>query len=393
MGLRLLPLAIFFLFWSGEKPIIPPPQSPPFAKKLGGSTVASQDTLQKLKLMFAGDIMSQLPQIESARTEVPGQYDFSECFQYIRPVLEEADVAIGNLEFTMPGTPPYTGYPQFRTPDDMAPAIKEGGFDILVGANNHANDSGWRGVEHTIEAVSRNGFLHTGTFYNQQERDVFYPMIFYKKGFKIALVNYTHHTNGIKTTPPVIVNRLEMDVVKRDLETAKAMKPDVIIAFLHWGDEHQLYENANQRGVARLLHQWGADMVIGSHPHVVQPIKSETIRGSSKKYLTAYSLGNFVSSQPFPHTEGGIILEVNLEKKNKETTIGETSYIPVFRYDPLKDGKRHFFIVPISRYEDGREGELGMSQYDINKMNAFSQNTRERLNSFGAVERVLRLKE
>ncbi len=383
----LLPL----LFWSGECP--EPATTPPASEKEipaapGHLPNEAQNRPPTLRLIFAGDIMSQAPQIEAAQTG-PNAFDFGECFKYIRSVLEKADVAIGNLEFTMPGGPPYTGYPQFRSPDEMATAIKEAGFHIVVGANNHANDSGGDGIDHTIEASRRSGLLQTGVFRNQLERDIFYPMIFYKNGFKIALVNYTHHTNGLTTAPPRIVNRLDMNAVRRDMETAKAMRPDIIIAFLHWGEEHELYENAIQRGVARALHEWGADVVIGSHPHVVQPVKMESLQPGGKKYLTAYSLGNFISSQPFPHTDGGIALEVDVDRKNGVAQVGSVYYIPVFRYDPEIEGRRHYFIVPISCYENGREALLGMDAGFKAKMAAFAADTRARLNAFGAKERKI----
>ena len=129
--------------------------------------------------------------------------------------------------------------------------------------------------------------------------------------------------------------------VKEDLEKAKTMKPDFIIMFLHWGEEHELNEDANQRGVAQILHEWGADIIIGSHPHVVQPIKKEHFIHSKKNdyFLVAYSLGNFISSQPFVNTEGGIIFEVDLKRVETGVVVDDYHYIPVLRYTPYQNGK------------------------------------------------------
>jgi poly-gamma-glutamate capsule biosynthesis protein CapA/YwtB (metallophosphatase superfamily) len=381
---RLLILFSTFLFWSGGNdkslPKAPPQYKPPVAEK------KAEQPPQTLRLMFAGDIMSQLPQIESADLG-DSEYDYTPCFQYIKPIFDQADLVFGNLECTLPGHPPYTGYPNFRSPDQLAEALKKGGFDILVTANNHAIDGGLEGINHTIEVVKKQGFIQTGTFTDAVQKKIFYPKIIYKNGFKIALLNYTHHTNGYQIPDPAIVNRLQMSTIKHDLAEARKMKPDVIITFLHWGNEHQLLESAEQRGVAQLLHVWGSDLVIGAHPHVVQPIKVESVMENKKQvnYLTAYSLGNFISSQPFPNTEGGIVFEVNLSKQNGHVQINDYYYIPVLRYTPYQHGRMQFYALPISAFE-GHEDDLGMPNDEREKMTHFAAKTRAHLEKYGAVE-------
>jgi poly-gamma-glutamate capsule biosynthesis protein CapA/YwtB (metallophosphatase superfamily) len=348
------------------------------------------DSVQTLKLMFAGDLMSQLPQIEAAQIG-HDEYDYNPVFQYISPILKQADLCIGNLECTLPGEPPYTGYPYFRSPDAVGLAAKRAGFDVLVTANNHVNDSGLQGIYHTIEVLRQNNILQTGSFRDELSKKLMYPLLVYKNGFKIAIINYTHHTNGIITSAPALVNRmLDMSTVKVDIAAAKKLNPDFIIAFLHWGDEHKLYEGSIQRGVAQVLHEWGCGLVVGSHPHVVQPIKYETFgKSKTKKCLTAYSLGNFVSSQPFPNTEGGILFEVNLTKTNGLTTIQDYDYIPVLRYEPIVNGTKQFYILPISLYEDDPK-KVDMSASEITKMRNFADKTRARLAEFDAPERFLK---
>ena len=346
---------------------------------------------QTLKLMFAGDIMSQLPQIESAKTD-KGSHDYTHCYQYIRPILQTADLAIGNLECTLSDAPPYTGYPHFISPNQLAKALKINGIDILVTSNNHALDGALYGVTNTIKTVREAGFIQTGTFKNEAYKNLLYPLIVYKNGFKIALLNYTHHTNGFTTPSPTIVNRLDMTAVKRDLEQAKAMKPDFIITFLHWGDEHKLNENENQRDVARLLHEWGTDIIVGSHPHVVQPIKKEHFIHNKKQddYLVAYSLGNFISSQPFVNTEGGILFEVDLKKTESGVVVDDYHYIPVLRYTPYENGKMKFYALPVSAYE-GREDVLKMPTNERVKMANFVQRVRLQLAAHGAKEHKFEL--
>ncbi len=345
-----------------------------------------KDSLQTLKLMFAGDIMSQLSQIEAAEIG-NGKYDYTTCFQYVKPILETADVAIGNLECTLPGHPPYTGYPYFKSPEQLAKALKINGFDLLVTANNHALDSGLDGLNNTLKTVRKEGFLQTGTFPNSAKKQLLYPLIFYKNGFKIALLNYTHHTNSIPIPSPSIVNKLDLKQIKLDIADARRMKPDLIITFLHWGIEYNLNENSDQREVAKQLHIAGSHLVIGGHPHVVQPIKNEhiTLGGKTYYFLTAYSLGNFISSQPYPNTEGGIIFEVNLRKTNGRVTLDDYHYIPVLRYTPFQEGRLKYFALPISPFENNADF-LKMPNDEREKMSQFAAKIRKHLERFGATE-------
>ncbi|HFB99970.1 MAG TPA: hypothetical protein ENJ53_04115, partial [Phaeodactylibacter sp.] len=170
-------------------------------------TPAPNDSIQKINLLFVGDIMGHRPQIKSAKLskkeaiQTGKKYNYEPCFRYIKPIVEQADLAIANLEVTLPGEPPYYGYPSFRSPDELAEALRFSGFDILMTANNHSNDAGKRGVINTISTIKKNGLYQTGTFKNVEERDLFYPLLVYKKGFKIAFLNYTYGTNHIKTQP------------------------------------------------------------------------------------------------------------------------------------------------------------------------------------------------
>ncbi len=294
--------------------------------------------------------------IKSAETG-PGQYDYNPCFKYVRPVLEAADLAIGNLELTLPGKGPYTGYPMFRSPDALAPALKTAGFDVLVTANNHSNDSHGAGVKNTLLVLKEHGFLHTGTFRDQRERSAFYPLMLYQKTFKIALLNYTYGTNGVPTEAPTIVNLIDTTQIRLDLEEARARKPHYIIALMHWGLEYQLQENAEQRALARFLIRHGADLVIGAHPHVVQPVKTERVTmpdGSVKEAVVVYSLGNFISNQRQPNTDGGILFQVDLlhRKGVPYAETGEYGYLPVWRYMHKKsNGQVSYHALPVDRLQ------------------------------------------
>lgn len=350
---------------------------------------AQSDTL---RLIFAGDIMGHLPQIKSAEVKPDVSYDYKPCFQYIKPLLERADLAIGNLELTLPGKPPYTGYPQFRSPDDLARDLAWAGFDVLVTANNHSNDAYKEGVIRTIETVKANGMFQTGTFRNSDERSALYPLMVYHNGFKVAFLNYTYGTNGIPTTPPVVVNLIDTAQMRKDIEEARSMRPHAVIAILHWGAEYQLAENAEQRQLAAFLIRHGADLIVGSHPHVVQPIKSETFVDAQGKERTAtvvYSLGNFVSNQTKTHTDGGILFETLLIK-NKTTGkiyFSENRFIPVFRQIRTDNqGKITYHILPAGKYESDAQRAPGLSAAQHAALKAFLSNTRQRLQAHGAKE-------
>lgn len=350
------------------------------------SIPGSQAQTDTLRLIFAGDIMGHAPQITSAEVVKNEKYNYEPCFRYVKPILEKADLAIGNLELTLPGKPPYQGYPMFRSPDDLAKALKGAGFDILVTANNHSNDGRAPGLIHTIHTLRDYEFLQTGTFLDARDRAAHYPLMVYKNGFKIALLNYTYGTNGLPTDAPTIVNLIDKEQMAKDLAEAVARKPHYIIVVMHWGLEYQLNENDEQRDLANFLIRNGADMIIGSHPHVVQPVRTERVSmpdGSTKEALVVYSLGNFISNQQKPHTDGGMMYQVDLLKKkgNPDVRVGKNGMIPVYRYVHKPAGaKPTFYAVPIARAEANRKLIPGMPASAQTAMFNYVSALRKRLN-------------
>lgn len=351
----------------------------------------------QLKLLFVGDIMGHGSQIESA-TIGKNQYDYNPCFEYIAPILQQADLAIGNLELTLPGKPPYQGYPQFRSPKALAPALRNAGFDLLVTANNHSNDSGLEGVLNTISTLEEYGFYQTGTFKNQETRDAFYPLLIYKNGFRLAFLNYTYDTNGIPTRAPSIVNEIKEDQIEKDMAVARQLQPDAIIVIMHWGLEYQLQENVKQQALAQKLADWGADLIIGAHPHVVQPIETITtfLPDSTEKMVPiAYSLGNFISGQIKANTDGGLIVEITIQKDTTTgaVTLAQPQYLPVWRWvQKHLDGKRTYRVVPISPYESNAN-LINMNATEHAAMFRFAKATRKNLENSQATERKVTLDE
>ncbi len=333
--------------------------------------------VERLRLIFAGDIMVHQAQILSAQT--PEGYDFDASFEYVKPLLQSADLAIGNLELTMPGEEPYLGYPMFRCPEELATALRIAGFDLMMTANNHSNDSGAAGVINTIEVLEESGFYHTGTFQNREEMEAYYPLIVYKKGFKLAFLNYTYSTNGIRTRHPSVVNPIDSAQISRDLRVARDLQPDAIIVMMHWGLEYQLVENKEQRKLTKQLLEGGADLIIGAHPHVVQPARWETADGE-QEVLVAYSLGNFISGQLKQHTDGGILVEVELSKSNGHAMVEEAAFIPVWRHvERLPSGKKTYRTLPIAAFEYEDSERIRLTETDRAAMLRYAQQTRHRV--------------
>ena len=353
------------------------------------------DSTARLNLLFVGDIMGHGPQIRSAEVVKNELYDYIPCFKLIHPILDQADLAIGNLELTLPGKPPYQGYPQFRSPNELAYALRVSGFDMMVTSNNHSNDAGKIGVINTISTLKNYGFYQTGTFKNSEEKELFYPLIVYKNGFKLAFLNYTYGTNGLSTKEPTVVNMIDTTLIKSDLKLAQQLNPDAIIVVMHWGLEYKSIESSKQKILSKQIFGWGADLIVGSHPHVVQPIKQDSILqndGSLKKVVVAYSLGNFISNQTKPNTDGGIMFETELIKdlKTGKVSLGENRYIPVWRYIH-KDakGKATYQVVPVSAFENDKTNILEMTEKNKKAMKNFATKTRNHLNKYDSSERYI----
>ena len=333
------------------------------------STLLHNDTT--LSMLFMGDVMGHGTQINAAFDDNTGRYNYDSCFKYISPVISQADIAIANLEVTLAGWP-YKGYPQFSSPDVLAVALKNAGVDILATANNHALDRRKKGLERTIDMLDSLKISHTGTFKNAEERKKAYPMMIEKNGFKIALLNYTYATNGIPVSKPNIVNMINKETIAKDLKAAKAKKPDHIIIFMHWGAEYQLKPNKYETTFNQFCKDNGADIVIGSHPHVIQ--KMELTHADTYSSLTAYSLGNFISNQRTSPRDGGAMIQINFKKIKDKSIIDHAGYYLTWVYKPLINGARKFRVLPLAQYEDNK---ALLSEAALKKMTLYKKIARK----------------
>ena len=299
---------------------------------------------QRLTMLFVGDLMQHQAQIDAARRD-NGRYDYSHCFSLVKEDISCADLAIGNLEVTLGGEP-YRGYPQFSAPDEYLLTLKEIGFDILATANNHSLDRHRRGLERTLNLIDSAGIAAVGTYRNAADRADRYPLIVEKNGVRIALLCATYGTNGIATTPPNIVNSLDRTELETDINAARALRPDVIIAIVHWGNEYQQQPTDEQRKLAHWLIEQGVDHVIGSHPHVVQPIELVPHADYPTHHAIVYSLGNYVSNMSIAHGDVGLCVELTIEKIGPSTRLKKLDHHLVWTERADLSKTKDFRIIP-----------------------------------------------
>ena len=328
-----------------------------------------------LSVLFIGDVMQHGPQIRSAYNASTKIYEYDSCYKYLKSEMSDADITIANMEFPLGGKP-YVGYPMFSAPDEAALALKRNGVDILVTANNHTCDRGKKGTIRTLDVLDSLGIGHTGSFRNMAEKELLYPMLIEKKGIRLALLNYTYGTNGIAVEVPTIVNLLKKESVLADIEKVRSMQVDKVIAFVHWGSEYQHIPNDYQKFYEKLFFDNGVDIVIGSHPHVLQPMRLETVDSTDR--LVAYSLGNFVSNQRTAPRDGGAMLKLNLAKENGIVRIVNAGYQLTWVWLPTQAGRKRYYVLPASKYE--MEQEM-LDTWSHAKMKAFMKNSRTLMKS------------
>ncbi len=262
-------------------------------------------TCDTIRLLFGGDFMQHLPQVQAARTP-DGGYDYTPSIEYVAPIFSDADLAVVNLETTISTTGRYSGYPCFSSPVEVVDALVDMGIDIALLANNHCCDRMARGINTTIEELERRNIAHTGVFRDSVDylsNNIYHFDI---RGVRFALLNYTYGTNGIPVPDGKIVNLIDDETIVRDLQSINRDSVDCVIACMHWGNEYERKQNCEQKRLAELLKREGADIIIGGHPHVVQPYEVDS------SHVVFYSLGNLVSNQQRRYCDGGLIAEVEV---------------------------------------------------------------------------------
>lgn len=312
------------------------------------------DSIVTITVSFVGDLMCHSTQFNYAKVE-NDSFDFRPVYREIKNFLSSADFTIGNLETVAAGrSADYSGYPFFNTPDDFIVALKHAGFDLLVTANNHSLDKGEKGVLRTIEQITLNELQYAGTYNSESDRDSI--RVLNLNGIKIAILSYTYGTNGIPKPKgkDYIVNLIDFGLVESDINSARN-RAEIIIIYYHFGEEYERLPNQNQKDIVEKTINFGADIIIGSHPHVIQPV--EYFKTSGAKLDTgfvAYSLGNFISNQRWRYSDAGLVLNINLTKNftTDSIFISDVNYFPTWVFRGNTEAVREFIILPSQKYDD-----------------------------------------
>lgn len=303
----------------------------------------------KVTIVAVGDVMMHDGQIWAGYNESDGTFDYSEFFHVVKDEISSADLAMADLETTLAGeAEKYTGYPCFNSPDALADTLKDAGFDIIITANNHCLDRGASGALRTLEVLKDRGLSPLGTYASEEERNQI--LIKEVNDIKVAFLAYTYGTNGIPIPKdmPYLVKLLDEELIMQDLEKAKELA-DAVVVYFHYGEEYQRQPSKEQKALALKALMKGANIVVASHVHVIQPSERIDVQDSDGEIVmkyAAYSLGNFISAQRFPHTEEGIMLKFTLEKdlvKDKVYLI-EVEEIDTWVDKFVRDGKMRYVV-------------------------------------------------
>lgn len=325
---------------------------------------------KSISMAVIGDIMCHNSQYDDAFRN--GVYDFSYVFEDVKPYIESADIAIGNLETTFAGKEKgYSSYPTFNTPEELAKDLKELGIDVLSTANNHSLDKGYSGIESTIDYLDIEEISHMGTYKSiEKQNEILYKQV---NGLKIAFLAFTYGTNGIAIPKEkeYCINLIDKDLIKNQLELAKEGNPDIICVNMHWGIEYQEIFNEEQLDLENFLFENGVDIILGSHPHVLQPMEVKDFTmpdGTHKNVFVIYSLGNFISGQDKKNTRNSIILIMNIVKEGSTNKLKFESveYIPIYTYTypKYKNYKVLDLQKAIFNYENGNSPNYTKGQYE-----------------------------
>lgn len=301
-----------------------------------------------ISFSFVGDLMCHAPQFESARVNADS-FDFRSVYSDVKEILSKSDFTIGNLETVIAGKESrYTGYPMFNTPEDYLAALKDAGFDMLITANNHSMDRGITGINKTIDNLRKHGLPNFGTYQSAKERDS--VLIIEKEGIKIALFAYSYGLNGnsLSTQKSYAVNLIDTLLIKKDIAKATAEKVDAVIVCIHFGEEYERLANSYQQEIAKKTLSYGADLIIASHPHVIQPIEFiEFENGRLDRGFVAFSLGNYFSNQRWRYSDCGVVLNFTLEKiATGKMLLDTVSIDPVWVAKERINGRNSYTIIP-----------------------------------------------
>lgn len=344
------------------------PDSKPPAPEVTAAPPAEPEEF-RLKLTVLGDIMCHKLQYTSALTK--NGYDFRDSLALIKPQLADSDLILGNLETTFSGKDKtYSEYPTFNTPDAFAAALADAGIDIVTTANNHSLDRRFYGLSRTLDILDQEGIQHTGTFRTPEENRI---LMVEQNQIRIAIMAYSYGTNGIALDKgkEFSLNLIDEALIRSDIAAAREMKPDLIVVSLHFGQEYQTVPNDSQKALAAACFNEGADLVLGTHPHVVQAQVLEPVTdkyGVTKNRFVVYSLGNFISAQRTEPRAAGVITHLSILKKADHTEVQSVETLPTWVDQTVGAGTRMFRVLPLAAVLENPAGFELINDKDLVKL-------------------------
>lgn len=341
------------------------------------------DSSVTITITVVGDLMCHGPQFEFARVG-KDSFNFNPVYRNVRKYLVSADFTFANLETVISGKKNrgYTGYPFFNSPAEYLDALKNAGFDLLVTANNHALDRSETGVIKTIDEISKRNMNYTGTFISHEDRDSI--RIFDIHGIKVAFLAYSYGTNGnpVPSGKNYLINLIDYNLIAKDINSAKSKNPDLILVNFHFGEEYQREPGQFQKEVVSKTANLGADIIIGGHPHVLQPVDFfKTVNSRLDTGLIAYSMGNFISNQQERFKDAGAILSIKLKKFifKDRIRIEEINFLPTWVFKGNTSSGKEYVILSSINSEDST---LNLNKAEIIRMNQAFDDTRKTLTKY-----------
>ncbi len=328
-----------------------------------------EERIETIEIMAVGDLLMHIDIVQAMYDWNNDTYNFDYNFELIKDYLGKADLTIANLETTLAGEESgYSGYPCFNTPDELANSLKNSGVDVISNMSNHSLDKGEYGFLRTRNVLKEKGFDIIGTRDSEEDSRYIIKKI---NDIRVGIIAYGYTTEGyegerclngipipeelsslMNTFNPYDVDN-DLLAMKQEIENMREEDADVIVFYMHWGEEYQLEPNESQIKIARFLAEEGVDIIFGDHPHTIQPIDIIESEDGNHSTVVIYSLGNFISSQRTesignPYTEDGLMVSVNITKnfKTGEVIVDIPQYIPTWVKLNIFNGNYYYQVVP-----------------------------------------------
>ena len=339
--------------------------------------------LRSATIRMAGDVIIDTEMLDASYDKASDSYNFEPYFELLGDTLSSADYTMINIEASLrKGKYGYSGYPQFTTPPVILDVVKKFGADMITMCNNHMLDGYCDGLVESVGHVDAAGLDHIGGYVDRADSET--PEIYTINGIKVGFVTYTHSTNSMEKycddRTSYLVNYFKNSNCATDIANARAAGAEVIVAVTHWGDEYKREPEDQTRKYAQALVAAGADVIIGGHPHMVQPAEYITVTGNNGQSRTAlciYSLGNFLSQHRVQYTDSGVVFEFTFqENADGSFSVVNPGYVPVYVWQ-FKNDKGHddYRVLPVGQYLNNPPS--GMSSEQVSRMKESLQETLE----------------